>query len=78
MFRTHICLRNICKDVTLIPLYLINYSIWANINILTWVQLVSIIDCIGIYGRLGFIVQITQKSCGHLKSETGAVKVDTV
>ena len=62
MFRTHICLRNICKDVTLIPLYLINYSIWADINILTWVQLVSIIDCIGIYGRLGFIVQITQKS----------------
>ena len=49
MFRTHICLRNICKDVTLIPLYLINYSIWADINNLTWVQLISIIDCIGIW-----------------------------
>ena len=44
-----ICLRNICKDVTLIPLYLINYSISANISILTWMQLISIIDCIGIW-----------------------------
>jgi len=44
-----ICLRNICKDVTLIPLYLINYSISANISILTWRQLISIIDCIGIW-----------------------------
>ena len=71
----HICLRNICKDVTLILLYRINYSIWANINILTWMQLISIIDCIGIWKTRFHSSNNTKELVLKVRR---AVKVDTV
>ena len=75
MFRTNIYLCNICKDVTLILLYRINYSIWANINILTWMQLISIIDCIGIWKTRFHSSNNTKELVLKVRR---AVKVDTV